>query len=105
MTAPYYQKASPLLSSFSCESIPSMTIESKSLEQTDRPKKARCNHIDCGVKLGLLGFDCKCGAKFCAKHRHPECHGCVYNHKAAGLEILAKGLVGCVKDKMDGSRI
>jgi hypothetical protein len=30
----------------------------------------------CQKKVGLLGFDCKCGKTLCAAHRYPETHGC-----------------------------
>lgn len=44
----------------------------------------------CGKKCGLLGFDCKCGYKFCSQHRYAEDHNCMFDHKARGREILAK---------------
>lgn len=43
-------------------------------------KSNRCNMITCKSKLGLLGFDCKCGYKFCSKHRHTDIHYCIYDH-------------------------
>jgi predicted nucleic acid binding AN1-type Zn finger protein len=85
-----------------------MTVKSLLADAApEKPKKkqARCEHADCKVKLGLLGFDCKCGAKFCGAHRHPESHDCGYNHKAAGAAMLTKQLVGCVADKLAGDRI
>ncbi len=30
----------------------------------------------CGKKVGLLGFGCKCGKTLCAAHRYPEAHVC-----------------------------
>jgi predicted nucleic acid binding AN1-type Zn finger protein len=30
----------------------------------------------CRKKVGLLGFECKCGKTLCATHRYPEAHGC-----------------------------
>jgi len=74
-------------------------------EKPEKQKKARCEHTDCRVRLGLLGFDCKCGAKFCGTHRYPESHDCGYNHKAAGEALLAKQLVSCVGDKLSGDRV
>jgi predicted nucleic acid binding AN1-type Zn finger protein len=84
-----------------------MTVKSVLSEAapTEKPKKARCMHGDCKVKLGLLGFDCKCGEKFCGAHRYPESHDCGFNHKAAGAATLTKQLVACVADKMSGDRI
>mmetsp|Transcript_54055 Transcript_54055/g.128765 ORF Transcript_54055/g.128765 Transcript_54055/m.128765 type:complete len:336 (-) Transcript_54055:9-1016(-) len=52
---------------------------------------SRC--YTCSKKIGLTGFQCRCGYYFCATHRHAEDHGCTFDHKAfgqAGLtELLA----------------
>ncbi|KAL3626160.1 hypothetical protein CASFOL_029709 [Castilleja foliolosa] len=37
-------------------------------------KKSRCRQ--CKKKVGLLGFNCRCGSTFCGSHRHPESHEC-----------------------------
>lgn len=92
---------SPLLSSLTTVSLPKMTV----LETVPvKPARALCAHTGCRMKLGLLGFDCRCGAKYCSEHRHPEAHGCSYDHKATSTAILTKTLVGCVGDKMGGNR-
>jgi hypothetical protein len=111
MTAPFYPKASPLLSSISSsDTSPTMTVHSllkdaSAAASTEKPKKARCEHSGCKAKLGLLGFDCKCGAKYCGTHRYPEAHDCGYNYRAAGEAQLAKQLLPCVGDKLSGGRI
>jgi len=48
----------------------------------------RC--FQCNKKTGLTGFECKCGYTFCAAHRHAEDHGCAFDHKAHGRQILAQ---------------
>ncbi len=35
----------------------------------------RCSY--CNKKLKLIVFDCKCGGKFCSKHRYMNSHECV----------------------------
>lgn len=38
-----------------------------------------CKPGQCGAcrkKIGILGFECKCGVSFCARHRLPEDHEC-----------------------------
>lgn len=52
--------------------------------------KTKC--WSCSKKCGLAGFDCRCGYKFCAKHRHAEDHNCDFDHKSKGREILAETL-------------
>lgn len=54
-------------------------------EQTD---KTKC--WTCSKKIGLMGFDCRCGYIYCAKHRYAEEHECDFDHKSRGREIIAK---------------
>lgn len=42
----------------------------------------------CSKRIGLLGFSCKCGYKFCGLHRYPEQHTCTFNHKSDKLQHL-----------------
>lgn len=58
----------------------------------------RCNFDGCRKKMGLMPFDCKCGFKFCTKHRHDFSHNCTYDHKADQLKKL-KGDMVSVKPK------
>ena len=62
-------------------------------------KKTRCGQ--CQKKLGLMGFDCKCGGKFCGQHRLEFDHGCTYDHAAAEKQRLEANLVKVVKSKVD----
>jgi len=61
--------------------------------QTD---KTRCWVKGCEKKVGLMGFDCRCGYVFCAKHRYAETHDCDYDHQQRGRDILAKTMGGAV---------
>ncbi len=53
------------------------------VEQTDF-EKCWC----CEKKIGLLGFSCKCGYKFCGLHRVPESHHCVVDYKRTDRKKL-----------------
>ena len=44
-----------------------------------RTKKKRCPV--CNKKLKLVNFKCKCDKIFCAFHRMPEQHNCLYDFK------------------------
>jgi hypothetical protein len=70
----------PAEASETCE-----TCEAKREEQTDKTRCWKCNK-----KVGLLGFECKCGYIFCSTHRHAEEHDCDFDHKTRGREIIAK---------------
>ncbi|KAF8046975.1 hypothetical protein N665_3284s0005 [Sinapis alba] len=49
-------------------------------------KSSRCNA--CNKKVGLLGFQCRCGYVFCGSHRHPEEHSCSSDYKSADVTDL-----------------
>ncbi|KAL9249507.1 Zinc finger A20 and AN1 domain-containing stress-associated protein 9-like protein, partial [Drosera capensis] len=53
-------------------------------------KKTRC--LVCNKKAGLTGFKCRCDLVFRRTHRYAEQHGCKFNYKGAGRNVLAKQL-------------
>jgi len=48
----------------------------------------RC--FNCNKKVGLGGFQCRCGNVFCSHHRHADQHNCTYDYKSAAREQLVK---------------
>ncbi|KAG6619003.1 hypothetical protein I3842_Q114200 [Carya illinoinensis] len=63
-------------------------------------RKKRCK--SCNKKVGLTGFDCRCGSVFCGMHRYPEEHACTVDFKAIGREVLAQQNPICKADKLHG---
>lgn len=59
-------------------------------------KCAKCNR-----RLNITAIVCRCGDKFCAKHRLAELHDCSYDYKKEGREHLSKSVVGCNAIKVD----
>lgn len=58
---------------------------------SSKPKKAK--KAKCGVckkKLGLTGFDCRCGGLFCPTHRYSDKHECGFDYERLGKEELRK---------------
>ncbi|XP_051876331.1 AN1-type zinc finger protein 5a isoform X2 [Pristis pectinata] len=53
-----------------------------------RPKKNRC--FQCRKKVGLTGFDCRCGNLFCGLHRYSDKHNCPYDYKAEAAMKIRK---------------
>ncbi|KAK6467487.1 AN1-type zinc finger protein 5-like [Huso huso] len=51
-------------------------------------KKNRC--FICRKKLGLTGFDCRCGNLFCGIHRYSDEHSCPYDYRAEAAEKIRK---------------
>lgn len=58
--------------------------------ETDKskPKKSRC--FTCRKKVGLTGFDCRCGNVFCGVHRYSDVHNCTFDYKADAAEKIRK---------------
>ncbi|VFQ92244.1 unnamed protein product [Cuscuta campestris] len=50
-------------------------------------KKNRCR--SCQRKVGVVGFDCRCGYTFCGTHRYPETHDCTFDFKSKGRNAIA----------------
>ncbi|KAA8521940.1 hypothetical protein F0562_012746 [Nyssa sinensis] len=60
----------------------------ESVDQTEAKVANRC--CWCKKKVGLLGFECRCGSTFCGNHRYPEKHDCKFDFKVVGQESIAK---------------
>ncbi|XP_029921062.1 AN1-type zinc finger protein 5-like [Myripristis murdjan] len=56
--------------------------------QPPKPKKNRC--FTCRKKIGLTGFDCRCGNMFCFAHRYSDKHNCPYDYKAEAAAKIRK---------------
>lgn len=69
------------------ETTESSTNGEKAPEKT-KPKKNRC--FTCRKKVGLTGFDCRCGNLFCGLHRYSDKHSCPYDYKAEAAEKIRK---------------
>jgi len=52
-----------------------------------KPKKNRCSA--CKKKVGLTGFDCRCGGLFCSIHRYSDKHDCSFDYKALGEKEIS----------------
>ncbi|NXY73363.1 ZFAN5 protein, partial [Glareola pratincola] len=62
--------------------------EGKAASEKPKQKKNRC--FTCRKKIGLTGFDCRCGNLFCAIHRYSDMHACPYDYKAEAAEKIRK---------------
>ena len=63
-----------------------------------KPRKNRCHF--CDKKYGLTPFECKCGGKFCTKHRYTDLHNCEFDHQSIERERLKQNNPMVVKDKV-----
>merc|ERR1739845_47309 len=62
--------------------------EEESSPKPKKAKKAKCGM--CKKKLGLTGFECKCGKQFCSVHRYSDKHNCSFDYMTEGKDLLRK---------------
>ena len=56
----------------------------------------RCDFPECKKKLKLSDMECRCGKRFCLKHRLPEDHMCSIDYRNVNPIHLEK----CVAEKV-----
>nr|QYC07278.1 SAP2 [Tamarix hispida] len=78
--------------------VPSSATSMATLE-VKKQGPSRCT--TCRKRVGLTGFDCKCGNLFCAAHRYSDKHECPYDYHAAGQDAIAKANPVIKADKLD----
>ena len=60
----------------------------------------RCHHAECKTRLMLSDMPCKCGWRFCMKHRHAEEHKCSFQYKQVATAHLSSSLAKCVASSL-----
>ncbi|XP_062439685.1 AN1-type zinc finger protein 6 isoform X1 [Rhea pennata] len=76
-----------ILASVSENAEPTPEEQDKSL---DKPKQKKNRCFMCRKKVGLTGFECRCGNVYCGMHRYSDVHSCSYNYKADAAEKIRK---------------
>jgi hypothetical protein len=65
-----------------------------------------CSHLNCKRKLKITAFPCRCGKKFCDKHRVAEDHKCTFDFKEDFKKVLNKTMgAPLTGDKLGGHHI
>ncbi|XP_072400272.1 AN1-type zinc finger protein 5-like [Diabrotica undecimpunctata] len=62
--------------------------EDKDGDKDVKKKKNRC--ANCRKKVGLTGFECRCGELFCATHRYSDKHDCSFNYREMGAQEIKR---------------
>ncbi|KAJ9174956.1 hypothetical protein P3X46_013549 [Hevea brasiliensis] len=76
-------------SSISQPSLAAETVVDSSIDEAaSTSTKNRCT--SCNKRLGLMGFNCRCGNVYCRSHRYPEAHACTVDYKGLGRQLLIK---------------
>ncbi|XP_037950340.1 AN1-type zinc finger protein 6-like [Teleopsis dalmanni] len=72
-----------------------------SSHEADKPVKKKIRCAKCGRKVGLTGFECRCGLIFCAAHRYSNTHSCTFNYREMGAEQIRRDNPQVVKEKIE----
>lgn len=56
----------------------------------EKKKRNRCCVDTCKRKVGLTGFDCRCGGLYCWEHRYSDKHACPFDYKELGQDQIRK---------------
>ncbi|KAJ7972251.1 Zinc finger A20 and AN1 domain-containing stress-associated protein 8 [Quillaja saponaria] len=72
---------------------------SGSLEMKVKEGPNRC--ATCRKRVGLTGFNCKCGNLFCAVHRYSDKHECPFDYQTSGRDAIAKANPVVKAEKLD----
>ncbi|ELU09379.1 hypothetical protein CAPTEDRAFT_171714 [Capitella teleta] len=57
-------------------------------DKDKKSKKNRCH--TCKKKVGLTGFECRCGGLYCGLHRYSDKHDCTFDYKELGQRQIRK---------------
>ncbi|KAK9735994.1 hypothetical protein RND81_04G243500 [Saponaria officinalis] len=66
-----------------------------------KPKQGPSRCTSCNKRVGLTGFNCRCGNLFCATHRYSDKHDCPFDYRMAGRDAIAKANPVIKAEKLD----
>ncbi|XP_064596026.1 AN1-type zinc finger protein 5-like isoform X2 [Liolophura sinensis] len=73
-------------------------IKSPDDPSNKKPKKNRCH--TCKKKVGLTGFECRCGGLYCGLHRYSDKHNCSFDYREMAQEQIRKNNPVIVGEKI-----
>ncbi|KAI3448913.1 hypothetical protein Pfo_005578 [Paulownia fortunei] len=77
------------------------TSASPASERSEEVKEGPKRCGTCRKRVGLTGFNCRCGSIFCAVHRYSDKHDCPFDYRTAGQEAIAKANPVVKAEKLD----
>uniref|UniRef100_A0A0K8TPX9 Putative an1-type zinc finger protein 6-like isoform x2 n=1 Tax=Tabanus bromius TaxID=304241 RepID=A0A0K8TPX9_TABBR len=63
-----------------------------------KSKSNRC--AMCRKKVGLTGFECRCGSLYCAVHRYSDKHNCTFDYREHGAQEIRRNNPVVVGEKI-----
>uniref|UniRef100_A0A0D9WVY6 AN1-type domain-containing protein n=1 Tax=Leersia perrieri TaxID=77586 RepID=A0A0D9WVY6_9ORYZ len=83
------------------DEVPASAVEDKKAAEEEPPKPPSNRCLSCRKKVGLTGFQCRCGGTFCSTHRYTEAHNCTFDYKKAGRDQIARQNPVVIADKIN----
>jgi len=86
------------------QNVPSLPQSSSVPPQSEHPEEVKEGPKRCGMcrkRVGLTGFNCRCGSIFCSIHRYTDKHDCTFDYRSAAQEAIAKANPVVKADKID----
>ncbi|XP_004536531.1 flocculation protein FLO11 isoform X1 [Ceratitis capitata] len=74
--------------------------EDKDKEEDKDAKKKKNRCAECRKKVGLTGFQCRCGGLYCAVHRYSDKHDCTFNYREHGAQEIRRNNPVVVGEKI-----
>nr|CAD1839287.1 unnamed protein product [Ananas comosus var. bracteatus] len=82
--------------------LPSSDVGSSEGCDTKAKEKQGANRCNtCRKKVGLTGYNCRCGNLFCAMHRYSDKHNCPFDYRMAARNAIAKANPVVKAEKLD----
>lgn len=97
LEAPAQSPAAPV--AVAAPAVPEPAASPAPPEKPAQANRSRC--FCCNKKVGLLGFECRCGYVYCSGHRHAGDHACDFDYAAFDRERLAKANPVVAASKLD----
>jgi hypothetical protein len=72
--------------------------EDKDGDKDVKKKKNRC--AVCRKKVGLTGFECRCGGLYCSIHRYSDKHDCTFDYREHGAQEIRRNNPVVVGEKI-----
>ncbi|XP_041460192.1 AN1-type zinc finger protein 5-like [Lytechinus variegatus] len=79
---------------------PSVSDSQDSSDGNEKGKKKRNRCHTCRKKVGLTGFECRCGGLYCSIHRYSDKHNCSFDYRSHGQEEIRKNNPVVVGEKI-----
>jgi len=86
------------------QNVPSIPQSSSVPPQSEHAEEVKEGPKRCGMcrkRVGLTGFNCRCGSIFCSIHRYTDKHDCTFDYRSAAQEAIAKANPVVKADKID----